>query len=276
MTDIIEQREHRTHRIYNYKFQRPDNRDKLFPQIVEVKRLKIMTLPKVVNLRKWCSPIEDQGELGSCTANAWAGLMQWHENYIERPAGIPYHDLSRLFIYYNERVLEGSVDEDSGAELRSGASALAKYGVCPEWEWPYWINNFKTKPTLKCYTDGLPHVINSYYSIKTFTNLKMSLANNLPFVFGFSVYDSFESDAVSQTGIVPMPDVQTEALLGGHAVMAVGYNDYEKRFLVRNSWGKNWGLHGTNAGYFTMPYDYLANSNLASDFWTVVKIAEDP
>lgn len=275
MTDIIEQREHRTHRIYNYKFQKPDNRDKLFPQIVEVKRLKIMTLPKVVNLRKWCSTVEDQAELGSCTAQAWVGLMEFHENIMGR-GGKLFRDLSRLFVYYNERVLEGTVDEDSGAELRSGATVLNQYGVCNESAWPYWINNFKTKPTLRCYTDAKPHIINSYYSIKTFTNMKMSLANNLPFVFGFNVYDSFESDAVSQTGIVPMPNVQTEALLGGHAVMAVGYNDYEKRFLVRNSWGKNWGLHGTNAGYFTMPYDYLANSNLSSDFWTVVKIDEDP
>jgi C1A family cysteine protease len=274
--DMIGKRKNRTHRIYNYKFQKPDSRDKFFPQIVEVKRLKLMTLPKVVTLRKWCSAIEDQGELGSCTANAWAGLMQWHENYIERPAGIPYHDLSRLFIYYNERVVEGTVDQDAGSELRTGAAVLNQYGVCPEWEWPYWINSFKTKPTPNCYKDGLPHIINSYYSIKTFTNLKMSLANNLPFVFGFNVYDSFESDAVSQTGIVPMPDVQTETLLGGHAVMAIGYDDYEKRFLIRNSWGKKWGLHGVNAGYFTMPYDYLANSNLASDFWTVVKMSEDP
>lgn len=272
---MTEQREHRTHRIYNWKKQKPDNRDKLFPQIVEVKRLKVMALPKVVNLRKWCSEVEDQGELGSCTGNAWVGLMEFHENFMGR-GGKSFQDLSRLFIYYNERALEGTVNDDAGAELRSGAVVLNKYGVCPEWEWPYKINNFKTKPTTQCYKDGLPHIINSYYSIKTFTNLKMSLANNLPFVFGFNVYDSFESDAVSQTGIVPMPDVKNESLLGGHAVMAVGYNDYEKRFLVRNSWGKNWGLKGTNAGYFTMPYDYLANSNLSSDFWTVVKIAEDP
>ena len=271
----IGQREHRTHRIYNYKFQRPDNRDKLFPQIVEVKRLKVMALPKSVTLRKWCSEIEDQEELGSCTGNAWVGIMEWHENYMGR-GGKKFQDLSRLFVYYNERALEGTINEDAGAELRSGANALAKWGVCPEKEWPYKINAFKTKPTVKCYADATPHIINSYYSIKTFTNLKMSLANNLPFVFGFKVYESFESDKVSQTGIVPMPDVRNEALLGGHAVMCIGYNDEQKRFLVRNSWGKNWGLKGTYAGYFTLPYDYLANSNLCSDFWTVVKIAEDP
>jgi C1A family cysteine protease len=269
-----ETREHRTHRIYNWTKQQPDSRDRKFAEIPLVKRLKVLTAPKVVNLRRWCSEVEDQEELGSCTGQAWVGLMEFHENFMGR-GGKTYKDLSRLFVYYNERVLEDTVDEDAGAELRSGAKALVKWGVCLEKNWPYKINAFNQKPTPQCYTDAAIHKVNSYYSISTFNHLKLCLANNLPVVFGFLVYDSFESDIVTQTGIVPMPNIETESLLGGHAVMAVGYNDYEKRFLVRNSWGNKWGLKGTNAGYFTMPYDYVANSNLASDFWTVVRIAED-
>jgi C1A family cysteine protease len=270
-----ELREHRTHRIYNYKFEQPDSRDYRFPQIVEKKRLKLGPLPKVYNLRRWFSEIEDQKELGSCTAQAWVGLMEFHQNFIGL-GGKAYHDLSRLFIYYNERALEGTINEDAGAELRSGAYSLANDGVCLEKVWPYNINAFNQKPTQLCYDTAKVHKITNYYSIKTFDNLKRSIANNLPVVFGFMVYSSFESDKVSQTGIVPLPDIRNEELLGGHAVVAVGYNDYDQRFLVRNSWGKKWGLKGTNAGYFTMPYDYVANPNLASDFWTVVKVAEDP
>lgn len=267
-------RPHRTHRIYNWKKEARDSRDLKFADIQFVKRLKVTTPPKVVNLRRWFSEIEDQESLGSCTAQAWAGAMEFHENFMGR-GGKLYRDLSRLFIYYNERVIDGTVNEDAGSYIRSGANALAKWGVCYEYEWPYKINAFNQKPSKSCYTSAVIHKINSYYSISTFNHLKLCLANNLPVVFGFMVYESFESDIVSKRGIVPMPDVRNEALLGGHAVVAVGYNDYQKRFLIRNSWGKNWGLHGTNAGYFTMPYDYIANPNLATDFWTVVRIAED-
>ena len=261
-------------RIYNWKKQQPDSRDRKYVDIPSVKLLKVTVPPKVVNLRRWCSEVEDQGELGSCTGQAWVGLMEFHENFMGR-GGNAYRDLSRLFVYYNERVIENTINEDSGAYLRDGAKALATWGVCYESDWPYKINTFTQKPSPHCYKSAATHKINSYYSISTFNHLKLCLANNLPLVFGFMVYESFETDAVKNTGIVQMPDIQNEALLGGHAVMAVGYNDYEKRILVRNSWGKKWGLKGTNAGYFTMPYDYIANPNLASDFWTVVRIAED-
>ena len=101
--------------------------------------------------------------------------------------------------------------------------------------------------------------------------MQTCLASGQCFVFGISVYDSFESQQVASTGVVPMPNLQTEQLLGGHAVMAIGYNNAQKRLLVRNSWGLDWGLSGNLKGYFTLPYDYVTNPNLASDFWTVVK-----
>ena len=208
----------REHRIYNYKFEEPDSRDLKFPEIVEVKRLKVGPLPKVYNLRRWFSAIEDQKELGSCTAQAWVGIMEFHQNFMGR-GGAKFENLSPLFIYYNERDLEGTIDEDAGAELRSGTYTLAKDGVCLEKLWTYNINAFNQKPPQVCYDTAKVHKITNYYSIRTFDNLKRSIANNLPVAFGFLVYSSFESDKVSQSGIVPMPDVRNEELLGGHAVV---------------------------------------------------------
>jgi C1A family cysteine protease len=228
-----------------------------------------LTVPDTQNFA-----LNDGVYVHNCTGQAWVGLMEWHENFMGR-GGKAFQNLSRLFVYYNERELEGTINEDAGAELRSGAKALATWGVCYEKSWPYNIDTFTQKPSPICYQDGAIHKINSYYSISTFNHLKMCLANNLPVVFGFMVYSSFDSDVVAKTGIASMPDIKNEELLGGHAAMIVGYNNYEKRFLVRNSWGKNWGLKGINAGYFTLPYDYVANPNLASDFWTVVRIVED-
>jgi C1A family cysteine protease len=252
-------------RKYGWIKQQPDLRD------YDFKLLKLEVppvLPKIVNLRQWCSPIENQLNLGSCTAHAWAGLIQYNEIKSGK-IGSLYNDMSRLFIYYNERMIEGTVNQDSGAELRDGAKSLSTYGVPVEVEWPYNIKNFKKKPMVSVYKDALPNIIKNYHAINTFNDLKICLSQGHPFVFGFMVYSSFESNTVSNTGIVPMPK-RNEKILGGHAVLAVGYDDNQKRFLVRNSWGTDWGLPGDLRGYFTIPYDYLANSNLASDFWTVI------
>lgn len=172
--------------------------------------------------------------------------------------------MSRLFVYYNERALEGTIRSDSGAAIRDGIKTLSKQGCCPETEWPYVISKFENKPPVNCYTDGLKHIIQSYYRILTLNDMKTCLASGFPFVFGFTVYESFESTAVAQTGIVPMP-AKNEQVLGGHAVLAVGYNDAQQRFTVRNSWGAAWGMKG----YFTIPYAYLTNTSLASDMWYI-------
>ncbi len=262
-------------RKYGWKKQQPDTRD--FPLLkLGEKRPLAKALPPVVNLRKWCSEVENQKDLGSCTANAWAGMLEY--NRCRAGLGGPqYKDYSRLFIYYNERVLEGTVTQDSGAYLRDGAKAIAKWGVCYEDEWPYITDRFTIKPTDACYASAIKRHIHSYYSLddkkpaKTLENLKTCLASGQCFVFGFMVFESFESDAVTKKGIMQIPNPQTEELLGGHAVMAVGYNDEEKRFLVKNSWGRGWGLKGINAGYFTMPYDFISNPQCASDFWTLVR-----
>ena len=173
-------------------------------------------------------------------------------------------DLSRLFIYYNERAIEHSVRSDSGAMIRDGIKTLAKQGVCPEQKWPYVIAAFTKKPPAPCYTAAKQHTISSYHRIGSLNEMRACLAEGYPFVFGFSVYQAFESAAVAKNGVLNLPK-RGERQLGGHAVCAVGYDDQAKRLLVRNSWGPRWG----QKGYFTMPYDYAANRDLADDFWTI-------
>jgi C1A family cysteine protease len=255
-------------RKYGWKKQKHDSRDLVFEKLVAKKNLQKISLPAAVNNRFWCSAVEDQGNLGSCTANAWAGLLQYNECKNGK-GGAGYRDLSRLFIYYNERVLEGTpVSQDSGAELRSGAKVISNQGVPIEMTWPYNINKFAVKPSVQAYTDALPYKIVNYYSLTTLNDMKTCLASGRCFVLGFNVYDYFQSQQMASTGILNMPK-SSESLLGGHAVLAVGYNETQKRFLVKNSWGKGWGLPNPNLdGYFTMPYAYMTDPNLASDFWT--------
>jgi C1A family cysteine protease len=172
---------------------------------------------------------------------------------------------SRLFIYYNERAMEGTVSEDSGAQTRDGIKSVAQQGDCPETLWPYDVTKFAVKPPAQCYQQALKLKAVQYQRLsQTLNQLKGCLASGYPFVFGFTVYSSFESQQVAQTGHAPMPS-PAEASIGGHAVMAVGYDDSQNWFIVRNSWGVGWGMQG----YFTLPYAYLLEQNLASDFWTI-------
>ena len=245
----------RSKKSYGWLPDIPDQRDYFYKAI----KPKIK-LPAEIDLRKYCSAIEDQGNLGSCTAQALAGNLEFLDN---QPDSV-YTDVSRLFIYYNERVLRDSEAFDSGAFLRDGIKTLKKTGYCREKIWPYKIEQFKLKPPALCYKEAKNHLISSYYRLSSLTEMLVCLADGYPFVFGFTVYESFETEKVKRTGIVPMPK-KDERPVGGHAVLAVGYNQKQKRFLVRNSWGKAWGKDG----YFTMPYEYLETQ--AADFWTIRK-----
>jgi C1A family cysteine protease len=249
----------------------PDARDHLYA----APPVTVGPLPAAVDLRDACpKTVYDQGQIGSCTANAIAGAFEF--DLLKQ--GLLDFMPSRLFIYYNERAVEGTIDTDSGAMIRDGVKSVAKLGVCDETEWPYddthpayegapWPANARAgqEPSAQCYTDALNNKVSSYQRVvRSLQQFKGCLAAGYPFVFGFTVYDSFESDTVAQTGVVPMP-AASEHVLGGHAVLAVGYDDAEQRFIVRNSWGPRWGM----AGYFTMPYPYLTERNLSSDFWTI-------
>ena len=236
----------------------PDQRDFRFISF----RGMTKTLPRKVDLTPFCPPVVDQGQLGSCTANAIAAAHEFEQMKQDvRSAFLP----SRLFIYYNERVLERTVNEDAGAMIRDGMKSVANQGVCPEAEWPYNVARFAAKPSPVCYKDALNHQVVSYQRVtQDLAQMRACLAAGYPFVFGFTVYESFESAAVAKTGKVPMP-AQGESALGGHAVLSVGYDDASKRFIVRNSYGEGWGMKG----YFTLPFQYLVSSDLASDLWTV-------
>jgi C1A family cysteine protease len=237
----------------------PDRRDILYAAPVAA----VQALPTKVDLRPNCPPeVYDQGQLGSCTGNAIAGAIEFDRM---KQNLTPVFTPSRLFIYYNERVMEGTVSSDSGAQIRDGIKSVGKQGAPPETGWPHLISKFKTKPPASVYKTALKYKVALYQRlVQNLNQLRGCLASGFPFVFGFTVYESFESQAVASTGVVPMP-ASNEQVLGGHAVLAVGYDDSQSRFIVRNSWGSTWGM----AGYFTMPYAYLLDSNLADDLWTI-------
>jgi C1A family cysteine protease len=243
---------------YGWRPDKPDHRDLK----LTAPRHLVANLPPKVDLRSKCPAPYDQGDLGSCTGQAISGLI--HYNYIKQDPAKAFQP-SALFIYYNERVLENSVGEDSGAEIRDGIKSLVRWGVCPEQYHPYVISKFKTKPSKFAYSSAVPHRIDQYLRInQSLNDLKSCLSEDHPFVFGISVYESFESEEVAKTGIVSLPG-RRERSLGGHAVCCVGYDDSQGKFIVRNSWGSEWGM----GGYFTIPYDYVLNGDLSDDFWTI-------
>lgn len=233
---------------------------------ISFKTADISKLPKTIDLREKCSPVENQTSLGSCTANAAAGALE----YLEMKDGVStdnFENFSRLFIYYNARNLERDVNADSGVSLRETLTSLNKTGACDEVLWPYDISKFAIKPTDNCYIDANNHKIIEYLGIYTFEDMIACLANGFPFIFGFQVYESFMTPQMAKTGILSNP-LPNEKSVGWHAVCAVGYDMNSKTILLRNSWGADWG----QGGYFTMPFDYVDNGELAQDFWTIRRI----
>jgi C1A family cysteine protease len=161
--------------------------------------------------------------------------------------------------------MEGTVKSDSGAQIRDGIKSVSKQGVCPEPDWPYVASKFDQKPAAKAYKDAILDRAVSYQRlVQDLAQLKGCLASGYPFVFGFTVYTSFESPALAKSGHASLP-ASGEQVVGGHAVMGVGYDDAHQWFVVRNSWGPGWGLKG----YFTLPYAYVTQASLSSDFWTI-------
>ena len=247
---------------YGWNKDLPDRRDHILLK-------KHSVLPKEVDLRNKCPQVYNQGSLGSCTANAIAFIYQFNElKENELNIFIP----SRLFIYYNERDMENTINKDSGAQIRDGIKSINKIGVCPESIWEYDITKFKEKPNNNCYQIAKKHHSVIYSKVmQTEHDIKHILSEGYPIVFGFAVYESFESSEVSKNGIVPMPK-DDEKLLGGHAVAIVGYTTRNNKeyFIIRNSWGPEWG----DDGYCYFPIKFICNSEYCDDFWVVKKVID--
>ena len=246
----------------------PDSRDYVYS--LRQHELRV-PLPERIDLRPRCSRVLDQGSIGTCTAHAVAAAYAFEQ----RRQGIRVISPSRLFIYYNERVLTHQRSLNCVVRLRDAIKVMNKIGVCSESLWPYCEDHkvLRKKPPTVAFEAAAKHQIVGYHRIPIgsltpamfLKHLKHILADRCPFLFGFLLYESFETDEVKRNGIMPVPDKRHEKLLGGHAVMAVGYDDRKKAVLVRNSWGQNWGIRG----YFWMPYKLISDPEFAHDFWTV-------
>ena len=228
-------------------------------------------LPSRVDLRRGCPRVLNQGSLGTCTAHAVAAAF----GFEQRRQKIRVTTASRLFIFYNERVMTHQRSLQCVVRLRDAIKAVAKIGVCPETLWPYSedASVLRKRPPREAFEAATKHQIVGYHRIPIgtlkprvfLTHLKHCLADHSPFLFGFVLYESFESEAVKKSGIMPVPLKRHDKIKGGHAVMAVGYDDRRKAVLVRNSWGPGWGIQG----YFWMPYGLISDPHFAHDFWTI-------
>ena len=236
----------------------PDRRDHLYDPPARLRK----ALPARVDLRAHCPPVYHQGRLQSCTANAIGAALEFQQHRQRTRRFRP----ARLFIYYNERRLERTVRHDAGAMLRNGIKSVARWGAPAEDpHWPYRPERFKVKPPRRVYAEASRHQAVAYQRLRyDLRHMRCCLAQGSPFVLGLAVYDSFEGPAVRKSGRLSKPR-SAEKDRGGHAVLAVGYDDRQRRFLLRNSWGPRWGLKG----YFTIPYTYVLDDTLAADFWTI-------
>lgn len=243
-------------RKFGWKPDLPDHRDK----ICTLKAKKGVS--KTIDLRETghLPPVYDQLTTSSCTGNAIAAAVEYGLLCQSKGKYTP----SRLFIYYNEREMEGTInDPDAGAMLRDGIKSIASQGVPPESVWPFDLNRIVERPPQEAYDQARKSIIKQYSRVPIkLANIQNVLTHKIPIVFGMSLFESFMSAETAQTGMVTFP-LENEKMLGGHAMLIVGSTD--SHFIVRNSWGEGWG----DKGYCYIPHEYLTNEYLADDFWAV-------
>lgn len=236
-----------------------DARDVLF-------KLRAVRLPRQVDLRPFCPPVMNQGELGCCTGHGTTAALR----YLMLKNNKPDIPLSRLQNYYDARAIENCIGEDAGAEIRDNIKAAAALGVARETYWPYDIPRFAERPPPQAYDNALHFQALKYERVAiSAACLKQALARGLPVIIGVSLYESFESAKVERSGVVPMPKLKTESLIGGHCMLVVGYGQRAEHFTVRNSWGDDWG----DRGDCYLPYRYLGAPQFGADYW-IIKEAE--
>jgi len=235
----------------------PDHRD----LVLKSSRFVIKALPPSADLRADMPEIWDQGNLGSCVANAVGSLYQ-HADMAEGTD--PWFMPSRLYLYYNARALDHTVPYDAGTTIRNGIKSIVRCGLCPEEIWPYDIAKFSKRPSSAAYKAAVEAKIMKYGRVlQNEAQIKAQIADGSPVAFGFSVFNNFDLIGPENNWTVPMPD--DSGIQGGHAVVAVAYDDAARLFTIRNSWGNAWGL----GGYFYMTYDFLLNQDICSDFWVI-------
>jgi C1A family cysteine protease len=245
--------------IYNYRFQNVDLRDFIYRPIP-----KDSPIPSVVDLFALCPPVYDQQSLDSCASNVISAAI-----YARRKVeGLPELNPSRLWIYYQARKVEGTISEDVGASIRSTIKGAAKAGYCSEELLPYNIEHFADTPPAECVEQASENLVKSYGVVRPkLHDLKSCLVQKFCVSVGITVYSSFKSKKVETSGLVPMPK-KKEELLGGLALLIVGYDDEKEVFKVRNSWGPEWG----DKGYCYIPYPYMLDPELAGDFWRIALV----
>ena len=242
-----------------WKPQRPDFRD----HVMKLERPGVEQFQDT-DFRPLFDPPLDQGNSNSCTAHGISSAIR----YRRKVENLPDFQPSRLFIYWNERLQEGTQNQDDGGVIRDGIISVAKYGAPQEVLWPFDLSKITVEPDQFSFDAALGDLVAEYQSVPvTKEDVLTALSHNYPVVFGVTLYESFENDVTAQNGEVPMPS-QNEKVIGGHCMLIVGAQISNAKFIVRNSWGTDWG----DEGYCYIPFDYILNENLASDFWIIQTI----
>jgi C1A family cysteine protease len=265
---VFERADGSSHTVRGYKMSAPSPDVKRY----QSKRLPGAQIPAKVDLRSYMTAVEDQKQTNSCVANAVAGA---YEYLVKRHQEDEAYDVSRLFIYYNARRLEDPKNiEDEGSIVAKAIDGLHKFGACSEETWPFDEASVNEKPSDDAYSEAKEFLVEDYAAVPVDLDAwKTALAENNPIVFGIKLFGSFDKQRKKGFVSTPQPAEAGRGSHGGHAMLCVGYSDPDQLFIVRNSWGNDWG----DAGYCYIPYDYMMNEDYNfGDSWTIHRLEEFP